>query len=78
MSDDLLETEQERQLNFLLTVLQSIADNGVNPDVVYPFLKKNLEFLNDEIIEVLQTWVSDMFTEVDRDIPYISHENLIA
>jgi tetratricopeptide (TPR) repeat protein len=67
MSDDLLATEEERQLNFLLTVLQSIADNGANSDVVYPLLKQNLEFLNDELIEVLQIWASDIFAEVDRD-----------
>jgi tetratricopeptide (TPR) repeat protein len=62
-----LKSEQAQQLEFLLTVLQSINDSSANPDVVYPLLQQNLALLNDGMIEVLKDWVTAKFAEVDRD-----------
>ncbi len=67
VAQDNLKSEQAQQLEFLLTVLQSINDSNANPDVVYPLLQENLALLNDGMIEVLKDWVSAKFTEVDRD-----------
>jgi tetratricopeptide (TPR) repeat protein len=67
VAQDSLKSEQDQQLEFLLTVLQSINDSSANPDMVYPLLQQNLALLNDGMIEVLKDWVTAKFAEVDRD-----------
>jgi tetratricopeptide (TPR) repeat protein len=67
VAQDNLKSEQAQQLEFLLTVLQSISDSNANPDVVYPLLQQNLALLNDGMIEVLKDWVKAKFAEVDQD-----------
>jgi tetratricopeptide (TPR) repeat protein len=67
VAQDNLKSEQAQQLEFLLTVLQSINDSSADPDVVYPLLQQNLALLNDGMIEVLKDWATAEFAEVDRD-----------
>ncbi|PSB54983.1 tetratricopeptide repeat protein, partial [Chamaesiphon polymorphus] len=59
--------ETEQQLDFLLEVLQSIANSNGDSQVVYPLLQQNLVLLDDEIVEILKDWVSTSFAEMDRD-----------
>jgi tetratricopeptide (TPR) repeat protein len=62
-SDD----DTSAQLRFLMEVFQSIDDSDVNPDVVYPLLRQNLDLLNDGMTDVLKAWVSHKFAEIDSD-----------
>jgi tetratricopeptide (TPR) repeat protein len=60
-----LELRRSKQLEFLLTVLQSVDESDGNPDIIYPLFRQNLDLLNLDIIEVFRNWVSDTFTEID-------------
>lgn len=64
---DTLELRRSKQLEFFLTVLQSISKSNSNPDIVYPLLRQHLDLLDIGLIEVLRTWVNVKFAEVDRD-----------
>jgi tetratricopeptide (TPR) repeat protein len=64
---DDLELRQSRQLEFLLTVLQSISDSSAAPKVVYPLFHKHLDLLEDGIIEMLRNWAISEFAKVDID-----------
>jgi tetratricopeptide (TPR) repeat protein len=64
---DNLTLRQAKQLEFLLTVLQSVCDSNSNPDIIYPLLRQNLDLLDIDIIEVLKNWVTTKFAEIDRD-----------
>jgi tetratricopeptide (TPR) repeat protein len=59
-----LTTDDNDQLRFLLKILQSVSDSNGNEEAVYPLLKKNLALLNEELIEILKTWVDFKFAEV--------------
>jgi tetratricopeptide (TPR) repeat protein len=62
-----LELRRSKQLEFLLTVLQSVDESNGNPNIIYPLLRQNLDLLDLGIIEVLKNWVTAKFAEVDRD-----------
>jgi tetratricopeptide (TPR) repeat protein len=62
-----LATETNVQLLFLLKILQLVSDSDHDENVVYPLLKQKIELLNEKIIEILRTWVEDIFTKVDED-----------
>jgi tetratricopeptide (TPR) repeat protein len=64
---DDLELRQSRQLEFLLTVLQSISDSSADPKVVYPLFHQHLDLLEDGIIEMLRNWAISEFAKVDID-----------
>jgi hypothetical protein len=61
------ELRRSKQLEFLLTVLQSVDENNGNPDIIYPLLCQNLDLLDLGIIDILRNWVNAKFAEVDRD-----------
>jgi tetratricopeptide (TPR) repeat protein len=64
---DDLELRRSKQLEFVLTVLQSINENNGNADIIYPLLRQNLDLLDLGMIEVLKNWVTAKFAEIDRD-----------
>ncbi len=64
---DDLELRQSRQLEFLLTVLQSISDNSADPKVVFSLFHQHLDLLEDGIIEMLRNWAISEFAKVDID-----------
>ena len=53
------------QLDFLLQVLQVIADGNRNPQIVYPLLQANLDKLDDNFASVLRSWASASLPEVE-------------
>ncbi|MUG92859.1 CHAT domain-containing protein [Scytonema sp. UIC 10036] len=54
-------------LQFLLEVLQAIADRGGNEQVVYPLLEANIDKLNLNLAEVLRHWATNELTRVAPD-----------
>jgi tetratricopeptide (TPR) repeat protein len=60
-----LELRRSKQLEFLLTVLQSVDESDGNPDMIYPLFRQNLDLLDLDMIEVFKNWVNDTFTEID-------------
>jgi tetratricopeptide (TPR) repeat protein len=63
-----LEVRQSQQLEFFLTVLQSIHDSNSDPNVVYPLLEQNLDLLDDGIVEVATNWLSSKLVSVDQNL----------
>ncbi|NEO74774.1 MAG: CHAT domain-containing protein [Moorea sp. SIO4G3] len=57
----------EDYLQFLEEVLQATDNSKGDPKVVYPLLEANLDKLDDNLIDVLQTWASDRFSEVESE-----------
>ena len=55
-------TPQE-YLQFLLEVLQAIADSEGNPQVVYPLFQANLDKLDDGLTPILQAWAAETLAE---------------
>ena len=55
-------------LQFLMEVLQATGDSEGDREVVYPLLRANLDKLDDNFIDVLQTWPSAKFSEVEPEI----------
>jgi tetratricopeptide (TPR) repeat protein len=62
-----LELRRSKQLEFLLTVLQSISDSSADPEVVYPLFHQHLDLLEDAIVELLRNWTISEFAKVDLD-----------
>ncbi|WP_293066178.1 MULTISPECIES: tetratricopeptide repeat-containing protein [unclassified Moorena] len=54
-------------LQFLEQVLQATVDSKGNPKVVYPLLEANLNKLDDNFLDILQTWASDRFSELEPE-----------
>jgi tetratricopeptide (TPR) repeat protein len=63
---DKSELRRSQQLEFLLTVLQSIDESNGNPDIIYPLLRQNLDLIDLDIIEVFRNWANAMFLQVDH------------
>ncbi|MBE9188282.1 tetratricopeptide repeat protein, partial [Microcoleus sp. LEGE 07076] len=57
-------TNSEEYFKFLLNLLQAISDSDANLQVVYPILQANIDKLNAQLVEVLQTWGSNYLTEL--------------
>ncbi|NES21238.1 MAG: tetratricopeptide repeat protein, partial [Symploca sp. SIO3E6] len=57
-------TPQE-DLEFLLEVLQAIADSNGNPQVVYPLLQANLDKLDDGLTQIVQVWAKQTLAEAE-------------
>jgi tetratricopeptide (TPR) repeat protein len=67
------ELRRSQQLEFLLTVLQSIKDSKGNPVIIHSLLQQHLDLLDAEIVDVLRNWATYKFAEVDKD-----RQNFIA
>jgi tetratricopeptide (TPR) repeat protein len=63
-----LEVRQSQQLEFFLTVLQSIHDSKSDPNVVYPLIEQNLGLLDDGIIDVTTNWLCSKLASADQDL----------
>ncbi|NET84593.1 MAG: hypothetical protein F6J94_22525, partial [Moorea sp. SIO1F2] len=67
-SSSLVNPSSQDYLDFLEKVLQATADSNGDPTVVYPLLEANLDKLDDNFINILQTWASSKFSELEPDI----------
>ena len=56
-------------LNFLGETLRKISENP-NPQVIYPFLAQNLDKLDDNLAQILDSWVREILTQVTREQGY--------
>jgi len=54
-------------LQFLEKVLLASIDSDSDPKVVYPLLQANLDKLDDNFIDILQSWTSGKFSEVEPE-----------
>ncbi|NER86019.1 MULTISPECIES: tetratricopeptide repeat protein [unclassified Moorena] len=54
-------------LQFLTEVLLATDNSDSNPKVVYPLLGANLDKLDDNFIDILQTWASAKFSEAQAE-----------
>jgi tetratricopeptide (TPR) repeat protein len=75
---DALVLRRSKQLEFLLTVLQSISDSDSNPDIVCPLLCQHLDLLDLGMIDVLKNWVAAKFADIDRDEKESIISNLVG
>jgi tetratricopeptide (TPR) repeat protein len=75
---DKLELRRWQQLEFLLTVLQSVNESNANPDIVYPLFRQNLDLFDLDIIEVLRNWINAKFTELNRDLQELIASDLVS
>jgi len=57
-------SQGDPQLDFLLDVLQAVADSQGNPQIVYPLLAKNLDKLDENLADILTNWATDRFKQV--------------
>ncbi|MHC0067040.1 CHAT domain-containing protein [Nostoc sp. UIC 10890] len=60
----------EAYMQFLMKVLQATDESEGNPQVVYPLLQNNLEYLNKDFAEILRqwaTWAINVRTTVETD-----------
>ena len=57
----------DSRFNFLMSVLQAVADSQGNRQVVYPLLQANLPLLDEALIPILTTWYQSRLIEVDED-----------
>lgn len=63
---------------FLMEILQAIADNPGNPQVVYRILQRNLAKLDDNLAAWLPTWATARLYEFGFAGSLLSFSNLIA
>ncbi|MEC4815158.1 MAG: CHAT domain-containing protein [Scytonema sp. PMC 1069.18] len=57
----------EVELAFLQRLLQIISESNSDAQVVYSFLQKNIEKLNEHLVEVLRLWAKNNLTEAQPD-----------
>ena len=50
-------------LNFLRETLQKISEDP-NPQVIYPFWAQNLDKLDDNLAQILDSWARETLTQV--------------
>jgi tetratricopeptide (TPR) repeat protein len=67
-------------LKFLMETLQKIPDNAnPNPKVIYPFWEQNLDKLDDNLINILDSWATDKLTQITSEQAYsIAADNFCA
>ena len=51
---------------FLMEVLQKIREND-NPQIIYPFLAKNLDKLDEDFLELLDIWAKNTLPSDDKE-----------
>ncbi|MBD2337435.1 tetratricopeptide repeat protein [Calothrix sp. FACHB-156] len=57
----------EVELAFLQRLLQIISESNSDTQVVYPFLAKNVEKLNEHLAEVLRLWATNILKKLQPD-----------
>jgi CHAT domain-containing protein/CO dehydrogenase/acetyl-CoA synthase epsilon subunit len=60
-------SQSDPQLDFLLDVLQAVADSQGNPQIVYPLLAKNLDKLDENLADILTNLATAKFKEVPTE-----------
>ncbi len=60
-------SESDPQLDFLLNVLQVVADSKGDAKVVYSLLQQNLDKLDENLADILRTWATAKFKEVSTE-----------
>ncbi|NES17923.1 MAG: CHAT domain-containing protein [Symploca sp. SIO3E6] len=63
-------SNSDPQQSFLLEVLRAIYDSEGDPTVVYPLLQANLDKLDDNFIQVLQSWAIATKPKVEPEQVY--------
>ncbi|MBH8560761.1 CHAT domain-containing protein [Nostoc sp. CENA67] len=63
----LSEEKTEAYFQFLMQVLQAIAGNEGNPQIVYPLLAKNTDKLDGVFAEILRRWATNTLKEAKAD-----------
>jgi len=58
--------DSQTYLQFLIQVLQAIADSGGDAQVVYPLLTANQDKFNARFVEAFQSWAGDRFSRVEQ------------
>ena len=56
-------------LNFLIETLQKISENS-NPQVIYPFWAQNLDKLDYNLEQILDSWARETLTKVNAKQAY--------
>jgi CHAT domain-containing protein len=62
-----LQNDSDKQLQFLLEVLQSIEQNDGDPQVIHPLFLENLTLLNDEMISLINALMNSMPADVEKN-----------
>ncbi|MCL1472063.1 tetratricopeptide repeat protein [Argonema antarcticum] len=58
--------------NFLMEILQKVSENP-DPQVIYPFWAQNLDKLNDNLIQILDSWAKNTLSSVaPKESEYIA------
>ncbi|EPF19964.1 MAG: CHAT domain-containing protein [Microcystis aeruginosa Ma_MB_F_20061100_S19] len=60
---------QQDYLNFLMETLQKISENP-NPQVIYPFWAQNLDKLDYNLAQILDSWARETLTKVNSKQAY--------
>jgi tetratricopeptide (TPR) repeat protein len=68
--------DQQDYLNFLMEVLQKVADNP-NPDLIYPFLSQNLDKLDENLIMVLENWSKQILANITTQQAYSLGKDIV-
>ncbi|MFM6516689.1 MAG: hypothetical protein ACKPIC_08730, partial [Microcystis panniformis] len=63
------ENTSDEYLNFLMETLQKISENP-NPQVIYPFWAQNLDKLDDNLAQILDSWARETLTKVNSKQAY--------
>ncbi|MCA2624381.1 MAG: tetratricopeptide repeat protein [Microcystis sp. M20BS1] len=56
-------------LNFLMKTLLKISENR-NPQVIYPFWEQNLDKLDDNLAQILDSWTREKLRQIIREQAY--------
>jgi hypothetical protein len=63
-------------LNFLGETLQKISEN-TNPQVIYPFWAQNLDKLDDNLAQILDSRVRETLTQVTQEQAYYMARDIV-
>ncbi|NEO72667.1 tetratricopeptide repeat protein [Moorena sp. SIO3H5] len=66
-SSTLVNPSSQNYLEFFINVLLVTAISNGDPKVVYPLLESNLDKLDDNFIDILQTWASAKLSELEPE-----------
>ena len=61
------EATLEEYLDFLMQLLWTTTESKVDPDVVYPILKRNLDKLDEVLAIALQSWATLTLKEAESE-----------
>jgi len=59
----------EAYFNFLMETLQKISENP-NPQLIYPFWAQNLDKLDENLAQILDSWARETLTQVTPEQSY--------